>query len=148
MKLRAIVAMLSAALLTMVFALVSGAGNPVCTDGDSDGVCDTDDNCVTIANPNQSDGDSDGYGEACDFDTQNDCSVSSFDQAAIKPHLGETEPPDNPYDTNQDGSVSSFDQAAIKPHLGSSPGPSGKACASCGGGEPTGAGAIGPCFGI
>ena len=35
-------------------------------DGDSDGVCDRDDDCPTAADPDQADGDGDGKGDACD----------------------------------------------------------------------------------
>ncbi|MCH8992582.1 MAG: thrombospondin type 3 repeat-containing protein [Acidobacteria bacterium] len=37
-----------------------------CADGDSDGVCDLVDNCLTVSNPGQEDGDSDNVGDACD----------------------------------------------------------------------------------
>jgi hypothetical protein len=38
-----------------------------CTaDADSDGVCDSTDNCPAAANPQQEDGDDDGVGDACD----------------------------------------------------------------------------------
>jgi hypothetical protein len=42
------------------------AGCGACTDTDSDGVCDVDDNCPAVANPAQTDTDSDGIGDMCD----------------------------------------------------------------------------------
>jgi hypothetical protein len=130
----------------LVLALNSGAGVPGCDDGDSDGVCDSDDNCAAIANPAQSDGDSDGYGEACDLDTNNDCGTSVADITAIIPNLSVFEPPDSPYDVNLDGGTSVADITTIIPALGSPfLASSGKACAVCGPGEPTGVGAAGTC---
>ncbi len=35
-------------------------------DGDGDGITDVDDNCVSVANPDQVDTDTDGLGDACD----------------------------------------------------------------------------------
>jgi hypothetical protein len=43
--------------------LVNGV---VYSDGDGDGVPDTDDNCPAFFNPAQADGDGDGFGDACD----------------------------------------------------------------------------------
>jgi hypothetical protein len=43
-----------------------------CIDTDNDGVCDVDDNCPTIANPQQGDADDDGIGDVCDTCTDSD----------------------------------------------------------------------------
>ncbi len=41
-------------------------GDVCCPDGDLDGVCDDDDNCVFTFNPDQADGDGDFVGDVCD----------------------------------------------------------------------------------
>ena len=52
-------------------------GNDVCAtqggDSDGDGVCDNEDNCVAIANPDQADTDGDGIGNVCDDTPNGDC---------------------------------------------------------------------------
>jgi hypothetical protein len=141
---------MAVALLTVAFAFVAAAGTP-CTDGDADGVCDEDDNCLVIPNPAQSDGDSDGYGEACDLDTNNDCFTTTADIGGLLTAIGggQTEPPDSPYDVNLDGFITTADIGTILTSIGGAggpPGPSGKSCAACGGGTPTGQGAVGPCI--
>jgi hypothetical protein len=56
-------------------------------DADADGVADAQDNCPTVANPDQADGDGDGVGDACDRCpgtpiaspvTENGCSVEQL----------------------------------------------------------------------
>lgn len=39
-----------------------------CIDTDGDGICDPDDNCVNVPNPNQFDGNGNGVGDACEED--------------------------------------------------------------------------------
>ncbi len=133
-------------LLISMWTLASEAGPPLYTDRDGDGVPDRVDNCVGIPNPDQSDGDSDGYGEACDYDTDNSCDYTVADLTAIIPRIGSHEPPDSPYDTDLDGQVTTSDVSAVISRLGTRmTRVSGRTCASCGTGEPTGAGAAGRC---
>jgi hypothetical protein len=54
-----------------------GASFQQCPDADEDGICDSDDNCPTVFNPDQADTDGDGIGDACD----NCPTVANPDQA-------------------------------------------------------------------
>ena len=47
----------------LVLQRATGGG---CVDSDGDGICDSDDNCPAVSNPNQADRDNDGVGDACD----------------------------------------------------------------------------------
>ena len=57
---------LGCAVLATLALLVAAPAAAQCSDLDNDGVCDSVDNCRTVANPNQSDIDHDGVGDACD----------------------------------------------------------------------------------
>ncbi len=55
---------------------------PVVKDSDSDGIVDVDDNCPSIANPEQWDKDGDAIGNDCDLDIDGD-GVSNDDELAV-----------------------------------------------------------------
>jgi len=108
-----------------------------CIDTDGDGVCDADDNCPAVVNPNQSDRDGDGVGDVCDNcpDTANPdqnpaactsqvtlCDVdgdgdidradlSLISRARNQPATG----PDDPRDANGDGMITVADVKACIP---------------------------------
>ena len=142
MKLRAIIALSSAALLTMVFALVSGAGAPPCgIDADSDGVGDcVVDNCLGLANASQHDPDEDGYGTACDSDINNNCFTGVDDAFTIFAAAGAAAPwvptQDGAMDLNENDFVGVDDAFAAFAVAGAQPGPSARLCAACTGANP------------
>ncbi len=76
-------------------SFAAGANNFPANDGpdaDTDGICDSGDNCVNTANPTQADADNDGDGDACDAcpnDANNDADGDSdaLRRRGYLPHL-------------------------------------------------------------
>jgi len=73
---------------------VSGGTCPADTDGD--GVPDTYDNCLQIANTDQADNDGDGKGDTCDDDDDNDTIIDNNDNCPLVANRDQT-------DTDGDG---------------------------------------------
>ena len=91
----------------------------VVIDTDQDGIQDSLDNCVNIANPNQRDTDGDGYGNYCDGDLNNDGNVSFGDLQIFKNRFGTT---DLDADFDGNGQVSFGDLNIFRTLFGRSPG--------------------------
>lgn len=114
---------------TQIFtiAITGDASNP---DSDGDGRPDSDDNCTLVPNPAQIDSDGDGYGNDCDADLNNDCSVNFGDLAAFKAAFFPQ--PYNPdADFNGDALVNFGDLAILKSRFLMPVGPSADPAASC-----------------
>lgn len=91
------------------------------TDADGDGVPDSQDNCLAVANKTQLDSDGDGYGNACDADLNNDGFTNALDTALFRGQLGKR---GQAGDINGDGIVNSLDTARFSKLIGKVPGPS------------------------
>ena len=52
--------------VSLAVMMVAGCPPPPDDDIDGDGIADSTDNCVNVANPQQADADGDGIGNACD----------------------------------------------------------------------------------
>jgi hypothetical protein len=135
-KATTILVLSSAAMATLVFALVSFAQPPCVVDSDGDLACDEDaDNCLGIYNPTQRDDDEDGYGNSCDLDVDQNCIAGAPDVSAV------LNPPDTfapwvpssagAYDVDQNGAVNGSDVIIVQRGSYSWPGPSGRICADC-----------------
>jgi glycosylphosphatidylinositol phospholipase D len=103
-------------------------GHPNETDSDGDGVADDADNCSALANADQRDTNADGFGNACDADLNNDCTVNFADLGEMK-SVFFTSDPDADFDG--DGAVNFEDLGVMKADFFLPPGPSGvtNACA-------------------
>jgi hypothetical protein len=90
-------------------------------DSDADGVPDTADDCLLVADADQRDTDGDGYGNACDPDFNNDLVVNANDLARLKSVFFKA---DALADLNGDGVVNAVDLARLKANFFKPPGPS------------------------
>jgi hypothetical protein len=91
-------------------------------DSDGDGVPDDSDNCTQVANADQHDSNGDGFGNACDPDITDDCTVNFGDLGLLKTVFFSTDP-DADFDGN--GSVNFGDLGVLKTFFFLPPGPSG-----------------------
>ena len=107
-----------------------GTSAPQPADSDSDGIPDTDDNCINVANgpliPDaggnvQRDTDGDGVGNICDPDIDNNLIVAAADLAYLKARFFSN---DIDADFNGDGAVNATDLAILQAFYYQPPGPS------------------------
>lgn len=121
--------------LALVLALVLSSSALVGAedDFDGDGVPDALDNCIEVPNgplagacSEQQDDDEDGYGNACDFDFNNNAATDLSDHTASLNAVGTADDPQ--LDVNCNGAADLGDFTIVTNNLGSLPGPSGLAC--------------------
>jgi hypothetical protein len=92
-------------------------------DSDDDGIADNNDNCTQVANADQRDTDADGFGNLCDADLNNDCSINFSDLGLMKSvffQFGDLDA-----DLNGDLNVNFADLGLVKQVFFGPPGPSG-----------------------
>ncbi len=101
-------------------------------DSDGDGIADGEDNCLGVSNLDQRDSNGDGFGNACDFDYDDDGAVSTTDYVALLAAFGSNsgDPPPSRYDPDLDfdgdGAVAALDYVFFLGCYGSLPGESGR----------------------
>jgi len=80
-----------------------GTEGAASSDGDSDGVGDTSDNCVAMSNWSQADNDGDGAGDACDSDDDDDTVLDVSDNCRSSPNAGQVDSDDDGWGDACDG---------------------------------------------
>lgn len=91
-------------------------------DSDGDGVLDSVDNCLDVANATQIDADGDGIGNICDADLSQDCIVNFIDLGLLGTRFLTN---DAVADFDGDGAVNFLDVAILRLQFLGTPGPSG-----------------------
>ena len=118
--------------LTLALCVVIPVSLAQIADSDGDGVRDSADNCIEVANgpldPDaggnvQLDTDQDGYGNACDCDLNNDGICDFLDLGRLKAVFFTSDPHG---DINGDGTVDFLDLGRMKSQFFGAPGPSGR----------------------
>jgi hypothetical protein len=97
-------------------------------DADGDGISDSLDNCLLVANADQRDTDGDGFGNLCDADLNNDCIVNPLDLGLFKTVFFTA---DANADFNGDGVVNPVDLGILKGGFFMAPGPTGLPFSVC-----------------
>ncbi len=93
------------------------------TDSDSDGIPDSSDNCLLVANADQRDTNGDGYGNSCDPDLDNNGTVNFADISLWIPFFNT--PTFGDADFNGDGNAGFVDYTLMAAYFLQPPGPSG-----------------------
>jgi Dockerin type I domain/Thrombospondin type 3 repeat len=119
-----------AAFLAVPLLSLGMSAGAVITDTDLDGITDSADNCINVANADQRDTDGDGIGNACDGDFNGDCSVNFTDLGTLKAAF--FQPGTTDTDMNGDGQTNFTDLGLMKAGFFQAPGPSGIE-STCGG---------------
>lgn len=99
-------------------------GPPLDTDTDTDGIPDSLDNCIQVANPSQIDTDNDGFGNICDTDLNGDCITNFIDLGLFGDAFLSTT---SSADFNDDGIANFIDLVIFQENYLMPPGPSASA---------------------